>query len=151
MAVTSGDGTVSVGAVTIASVAPGLFMANANGLAAATLLRVHADGTQTAANMEEYDAATKQTVAVPIDLDPASDQVYLILFGTGLRGAGQGQIAVNVGSTTVTPTYSGAQGVDVGLDQINVLLPHSLKGAGNVSVAVTAAGQTANTVNVTIQ
>ncbi len=101
--------------------------------------------------METYDAATKQTVAVPIDLDPATDKVYLILFGTGLRGAAQGQVAVTVGGAAIAPAFAGAQGVDAGLDQINVLLPYSLKGAGNVSVVATAAGQTANTVNVTIQ
>lgn len=149
--VTSGDGTVSVGTAAVAGVAPGIFTANGSGLAAATLLRVHADGTQTAANMEEYDAATKQTVAVPVDLDPASDKVYLLLFGTGLRGAGQGQVTAAIGGTAITPAYAGAQGVDVGLDQVNVLLPYSLKGAGNVNVVVTAAGETANTVNVTIQ
>jgi uncharacterized protein (TIGR03437 family) len=37
------------------------------------------------------------------------------------------------------------------LDQVNVMLPHSLAGAGTVNVTLTAAGQTANVVTVDIQ
>jgi uncharacterized protein (TIGR03437 family) len=37
------------------------------------------------------------------------------------------------------------------LDQVNVELPHSLAESGTVNVAITAAGETANTVTMDIQ
>jgi len=44
--------------------------------------------------------------------------------------------------------YAGAQGTDLGLDQINVLIPQSLNGAGQVSLTVTAQ-DTVNNIGVT--
>jgi len=43
------------------------------------------------------------------------------------------------------------QGSFTGLDQVNVLLPPSLAGKGNVTVQLTANGIAANPVNLTIQ
>ncbi len=148
--VQAGDGSLATGALTLVPVAPGLFTANSDSLAAATLLRVHADGSQSVANMEQTDA-TGKVVPIPIDLDPSSDTVYLELYGTGIRGASQSSVSVQIGSQTLTPSFAGAQSAFVGLDQINVALPHSLKGSGDVSVIVSAAGHAANTVHVTIQ
>jgi len=52
----------------------------------------------------------------------------------------------------VPVTYAGAQGIYVGLDQVNVgPVPRSLMGAGVVSVALTVDGQQANSVQVAIQ
>jgi hypothetical protein len=53
---------------------------------------------------------------VPIDLGPATDQVFLILYGTGLR------------------------------HQSNVRLPRSLAGRGEVDVVMMVDGKAANTV-----
>jgi uncharacterized protein (TIGR03437 family) len=44
--------------------------------------------------------------------------------------------------------YAGAQGTDVGLDQVNVLIPQSLNGAGQVSLTLTAQ-DTVNNISVT--
>ncbi len=85
--ITSGDGKVSTGVVQIAAVAPGLFSANASGqgVAAGVALRVKADGTQSYEPIAEFNQAQNRFVAKPIDLGPANDQVFLILYGTGLR------------------------------------------------------------------
>ena len=45
VSVTASDGTVTAGTVQVANVAPGMFAANAAGLFAGSVLRVHADGT----------------------------------------------------------------------------------------------------------
>ncbi len=148
--VQAGDRTLSGGALSIANVAPGIFTANSQGLAAATLLRVHADGSQLVASMEQLDPSTHQIVPIPIDLDPSSDAVYLELYGTGIRGAPQSQVSVQIGGMTLKPTFAGAQPAFTGLDQVNVELPYALKGSGNIPVVVTA-GQTANTVRIAIQ
>ena len=48
--------------------------------------------------------------------------------------------------------YSGPAPGFAGLDQVNIgPLPQSLAGAGNANIVLTADGQAANTVNVTIQ
>lgn len=75
----------------------------------------------------------------------ASDQVVLELFGTGIRGH-SGTVASKIGSETLPVAYAGPQGVYVGLDQVNILLPKSLRGAGNVTVQLTVDGQAANPV-----
>jgi hypothetical protein len=48
-------------------------------------------------------------------------------------------------------TAAGLQGAFLGLDQINVVIPSSLAGSGSIPIVLTANGQMANTVNVTIQ
>ena len=89
-------------------------------------------------------------VPVPIDLSRPTDQVYLILFGTGIRGAG-GNVTVTVGGVSVPVTYAGPQEQYLGLDQINVLLPTKLAGAGTVNIVLTAATKVSNAIYVVIQ
>jgi uncharacterized protein (TIGR03437 family) len=156
--VTSGDGTVSGGVANIASVAPGLFSANASGqgVAAATALRVKADGTQVFEPVARFDAAQNRFVAAPIDLGPdlgaASDQLFLILFGTGWRNrSALTAVTCGIGGVNSEVLFAGEQGGFVGLDQMNVRLPRSLAGRGEVEVAVTVDGRAANTVRVSIK
>jgi uncharacterized protein (TIGR03437 family) len=71
-----------------------------------------------------------------IELGSPQDSLYLILFGTGLRGprgvTAHWQSAEAAGEATVS--FSGAQGGFDGLDQVNLLLPRSLAGLGGVSI-----------------
>ena len=147
---TSG-GTNATGSVQVNTVAPGIYEANANGLAAGLVFSYKPDGTHSYQDTFVLDASTNQVVPNPISLDPQTNQVYLQLYGTGLRHATSGGVTVRVGALTLTPQFVGAQGVDPGLDQVNILLPYSLKGSGDVAVTVTANGVTANTVHVTIE
>ncbi len=156
--VASGDGTISTGTVNIATIAPGLFSANASGqgVAAATVLRVKADGLQTFEPVAAFDQARNQFVGVPIDLGPdlgtASDQQFLILFGTGARfGSSLSATTCLIGGVNAEVLYAGAQGGFIGLDQANVRLPRSLIGRGEVNVVLTVAGKTANTVTIKIK
>ncbi len=153
--VSSGDGSSSFGNVRIASVAPGLFAANASGqgVAAAVALRVKADGAQVFEPVARFDSAQNRFVAAPIDLGPdlgaATDQVFLILFGTGLRfRSSLAAVNARIGGTDAQVTAADAQGQFVGLDQINVRLPRSLIGRGNVDVTLIVDGQMANVVGV---
>jgi uncharacterized protein (TIGR03437 family) len=152
--VTSGDGTVSGGSVTIAPVAPGLFSANASGqgVAAATVLRVRADGTQVFEPVARFDAAQNRFVAAPIDLGPESEQVFLILFGTGFRQRSSlSATSLSIGGAGVEVLYAGAQGDFVGLDQVNARLPRSLIGRGEVNVALMADGRPGNLVSIHVR
>lgn len=143
--VTAQDGTVSQGSTNIVPVSPGMFELNSSGLAAAFVFDAT---TNTLSNV--YQVSGGQIVPNPISL-PASDNVFLELFGTGLRAAGQSNVSVVIGTTNVTVSYAGAQGSYEGLDQVNVALPSSLAGSGDVVVQLTANGIAANPVHVTIQ
>jgi uncharacterized protein (TIGR03437 family) len=143
--VTAQDGTVSQGSTNIAAVSPGLFQLNAAGLAAAFVFDAT---TNVLSNV--YQVSGGQIVPNLIDI-PASDNVFLELFGTGLRAAGQSNVSVTIGTTNVAVSYAGAQSSNEGLDQVNVALPSSLAGSGDVVVQLTANGIAANPVHVTIQ
>ncbi len=152
--VTSGDGVISSSSVSIEPVAAGLFTANATGrgLAAAVVLRVKADGSQSYESMTRFDTVTSQVVAVPIDLGPATDQVFLVLYGTGLRyRANLSGVSATAGGADVSVLYAGSQNGFIGLDQVNLRLPRTLVGRGEVDVTLTVDGKTANTVKAHIK
>src|SRR5262249_2772540 len=140
--VNGGDGSVSAGNVTIANISPGIFTANStgSGLAAATVLRVKPGNVQTFEQMVRFDSPTSTFVAIPIVLGPPGDVVFLLLFGTGWRGAnGASNNSVKINGVDANlGLFLGAQGSLVGLDQANVLLPRSLIGSGEVDIVLTA-------------
>jgi uncharacterized protein (TIGR03437 family) len=146
--VKSGDGVESRAPLGIAAVAPSLFILSPTGLAAAYALQI-LNGNQTYENV--YQAGASNTVIpLPINLGLAGEQLYLLLYGTGLRKATN--FSATVGGTSVPVISAGAQGEFLGEDQVNVgPLPLSLVGRGNVSIVLTADGITANVVNVSIQ
>ncbi len=129
-----------VGYVTIEAVAPGLFTANASGsgIPAAVGLRV-SGGVQT----------LLPSLTTPIDLGPETDEVFLLLFGTGIRGGTS--TTVKIGGIDAPVAYAGAQGTMAGLDQVNVKLPRVLAGRGEVDLVLTVDGKAANTVRVRIK
>jgi uncharacterized protein (TIGR03437 family) len=147
--VTAGDGTVTSGMVQVVNVAPGMFAANSGGLYAGSVLVVGANGTQTPENNYQLDA-NQNVIPLPVSLSPATNQVFLIMYGTGIRHAAS--VTATVGGQKVPVAFAGAQGTFVGEDQVNIgPLPPSLAGSGKANIVITADGQAANTVNLTIQ
>ncbi len=141
-------GTAISTTVNIATVAPAIFSLNAGGLAAALVFRVKPDGSQSVEQVYQVNGSG-QVVARPIDLGPVMDQVYLLLFGTGIR---QGSGAkVKIGGVDAPVSYAGPQGQYSGFDQVNALLPRSLAGKGSVAVQLMVSGVAAGTSVVTIQ
>jgi uncharacterized protein (TIGR03437 family) len=51
----------------------------------------------------------------------------------------------------VTPTYAGPQNQFAGLDQVNVVIPQALAGAGTVTVSVIADGAESNPAMIAVQ
>jgi uncharacterized protein (TIGR03437 family) len=134
--------------------APSLFTVNDQGLAAATAVRVHPNGTQTQVQVYACDAPSP-CHAVPIDV--TGDPVILSLYGTGFE-LDEVSIftypvcAVN-GGAQIDPAYFGPQGQYPGLDQANLALPASLAGSGDTVIACQnlGVGSPTNAVHVTIQ
>jgi uncharacterized protein (TIGR03437 family) len=152
--VTRGGAVVAQGALQVETVSPGLFAANANGrgVAAAQVVRVRADGSQATEEVFRFDAAQGRSVAVPIDLGPETDQVVLVLFGTGVRSRSDlAAVSALLGNEVCQVQFAGPQGGFVGLDQVNVLLSRRLIGRGEVEVALVVDGKQANPVTVTIR
>jgi uncharacterized protein (TIGR03437 family) len=154
VSVTRSGATIALGAVNIVTVAPGLFSANASGqgVAVGAALRVKADGTQSFEPIAQFDQAQNRFVAVPIDLGPESDQVFLVLFGTGLRfRSALSAVSARVGGVDSPVLYAAEQGVFVGLDQINLHLARALAGRGEVDVAMTVDGKAANALRINVR
>lgn len=150
---TFGD-VIGSGPIQVAAVAPGLFTANTTGqgVAAAVALRIRADGTQSFEPVAEFDVAQSRFVARPIDLGPESDQVFLLLFGTGIRNrTALAAVIAMIGGAMVEVQYAGLQGDFVGLDQINARLSRNLIGRGEVDVALNVDGKAANVVKINIR
>ena len=95
----------------------------------------------------------EESLALPIDLGAAGDQVYLILYGTGIRfRSNLTNVVVTIGGTPVSVLYAGEAPGFVGLDQINVgPLPRNLAGRGQADVVVTVDGKPANTVRIALK
>jgi uncharacterized protein (TIGR03437 family) len=151
---TSGGGAVSTGIAQITAVAPGLFSANANGQGApAAVMQRRRGNVDTFEPVAQFDEIQVRFVTRPIDLGPETDQVYLLLFGTGIRfRSSLAAVTCQLGGTSSEVFYAGAQGGFVGLDQVNVgPLPQSLIGRGEVDLLLTVDGQAANTVRINIR
>lgn len=150
---TSGDGGSAEGQVHIAPVAPGMFSANADGagVASAIGLRIRSDGSQVFSPVARFDAGLNRFVPEKIDPGEENDQLFLLLFGTGLRGrSALSAVTATIGGTPVTAAYAGPQPDFTGLDQVNLMLPRSLAGHGDVDVELTVDGRPANPVTVSI-
>ena len=136
--------------INIRAVVPSIFNANANGqgIAAAQLLRVKADNSQVYEPVARFDTTLNQWVPLPIVFGPESEQAFLVLYGTGLRKRSDvTNVRANVqqnNGAELPVLYAGPQGDNVGLDQINVALPRTLAGKGEMHFRVIADGRTAN-------
>lgn len=138
--------SISAGAVTrtststITDVAPRFFTLNDSGLVAANLIRVR-QGVQTVENVTQ-----------PVEFGPAGDQLYLAMYGTGLRTRSSlSAVTVTVGGVNAPVFYAGPQGQTPGLDQLDVLLPRELSGAGLVDIVVFADQRRSTTVNLVVK
>jgi uncharacterized protein (TIGR03437 family) len=154
LTVTNNLGTISSGSINVTRTGPGIFAANANGqgLAAAQIYRVRGDGTQGFEEITQYDPAQAKFVPIPIDLGPPTDQVFLILYGTGIRNrSALPAVAVNIDGAAASVGYAGPTPGFVGLDQLNVPLSRALIGRGVVTVTLVVDGNPANPLSVTIK
>ncbi|MBL8191927.1 MAG: hypothetical protein JNK38_28205 [Acidobacteria bacterium] len=141
--------TVAQSNVTIESVSPGIFTANAGGtgVPAANALRI-------VGNNQTFEAIYTnnggQITPIPIDL--TNGDVYLILYCTGVKGAPQNGVTATIGGTPTPILGFAATSEFVGLDQVNVgPIPKSLTGRGPANVVLTVGGKPANTVTINIK
>ncbi|MEP7340765.1 MAG: DUF1800 family protein [Acidobacteriota bacterium] len=145
--------TAATANMPVLSVAPGLFTADASGkgLASANVLRIKADGSQVYEQIGRFDSSLSKFVSVPVDLGPNTDQVFLILYGTGFRNRQNASAArATIGGVNAEVQFAGAQGNFAGLDQMNIRIPRDA-GSGELDVIVSFDGQPSNAVRVALK
>ncbi|MGH9934690.1 MAG: DUF5666 domain-containing protein, partial [Blastocatellia bacterium] len=125
---------VAHGVIRISNVAPSLFTANASGSGAPAglLLRVKANGQQVLESLARFDAGLKQFIPAPIARQ-TGEQLFLILFGTGLQlaantdgNAGNGvaeNVQATIGGVNAQVIFAGKAPGFAGLEQLNLRIP----------------------------
>ena len=138
----------SSGAAQIDSVGAGLYSVDGS-IAAATAALYAADGTSTPVNVFQCNPAC---AAAPMSVGNGGDTLVVTLYGTGFRNiASMASASLTISGVQAQILYIGAQPTYPGLDQVNMVVPRSLAGAGVVPVVLTVNGQTANAVTLNIQ
>lgn len=148
-----GAGTLTVqsmsgnaeGALLISNVSPGIFTFNGSGtgVPAAQVLTYKPDGQVTNSSPAQPGSSTFAPSPIPI----GSNQVYIVLYGTGVRRHSLNPVFAAVKGISIPVAYAGPQSQFPGLDQINIgPLPTSLAGAGTTDLIVTVDGVPANSV-----
>ena len=147
--VASAGRSIVSGTIYVDTVAPSLFEANADGLAAANLLRVRGDYSEYDP-ISQRDPSTSQVVAIPLDLSSDTDTFYLILYGTGVRfRSSLDSVKATVGGMDAQVVYAGSAGNPEGLDLVSIKLPTEVHGYADI--VTTVDGVAANTVRILIK
>jgi uncharacterized protein (TIGR03437 family) len=140
---------------TIQRLAPALFTANGSGSGpvAALAVRIEPDGSQASVPVVQCPGNIASAICFTTRIEVSDDRpVYLSLYGTGIRGVSSpAGVRVTIDNTAVPVLYAGPQMQFAGLDQINVRLPGSLRGKGEVDLVLTADGVASNTVRIGIR
>jgi uncharacterized protein (TIGR03437 family) len=105
---------VAEGSLNIEPVAPALFSANATGqgVAVGLALRVKATGEQSFEQVARLNPSTNRYEAVPLDLGPENEQLFLILFGTGFRNRSSlSNVICTIGSRSTEVSFAGRKAI----------------------------------------
>jgi len=152
---TSGEGKISIGNLVVAPYAPGIFTASADGSgpSAGNFLRVTATNEQIYENTAIFNSSTQSYISRCVDLGPSSESVFIVLYGSGIRGiSSPSLITATIGGTSIPVLAALPQGTYLGLDQINLgPIPRSLIGRGIVKMRLVVDGVAMNEVEVCIQ
>jgi uncharacterized protein (TIGR03437 family) len=151
--VTNANGIAVTEWTQILHVAPGIFTANSDGQDAPAGWAVHvkADGSQRLEPLARFDPPHNRFVPAEIDLGPDGEQVFLTLFGTGLRRSRAELAQAEIGTVAAEIHYLGKVEGYEGLDQINLRLPRELRGHGEVAVDILVDDQRTNLTRVRIK
>jgi uncharacterized protein (TIGR03437 family) len=160
--VTLQEGYVSRGTVTVAPIAPGIFTTSGNGMGAAVALD---SITLKAGQFEVTEVATASqdkrtrlsifTTGLSSGVVNTNTSNDLMVLGVPILNLAE---SVRVEARTsdgrlfnLAVEYAGKQSSSPGLDQVNIVLPSELKGAGAVELTVIAGTSRSNTATVNIK
>ncbi|MEP6715252.1 MAG: hypothetical protein ABJC09_06740, partial [Terriglobia bacterium] len=150
------SGFRGTGLFIVSKVAPGLFSADGSGSGPAAAVAAIFDnaGLLSYALTATIDPDTNKPVPLPVGIAPPDRITVLELFGVGIRNFTSSATAhilrqdTPPADLTLPVQYAGPAPGFPGLDQINVVLPQSLAGAGTVGIQIVADGISSNPVQV---
>ena len=120
-----------------------------SGAAAVSPLALHSAGIRAVTSHADGTATLHPVGSSPLDLGTSSDTVALKFYASGVSGATE--VHLQIAGEEVPLLYAGASGYFPGLDEVIVQVPRSLAGRGATEVTLTADGQTAGPVRISIQ
>jgi uncharacterized protein (TIGR03437 family) len=147
VAVTNQGDVVSQGSLVVSNVALSLFTADASGQGAPAglLLRIKSSGEQVYESLVRFDPAQNRLVPAPI-VRRVGEQLFLILFGSGLRYAPDSdgneangvaeRVEATLGNINAPVVYAGVAPGYVGLEQINIQIPDTAISNPNTIVTI---------------
>jgi uncharacterized protein (TIGR03437 family) len=107
---------------------------------------------QTFEDTARFDEGGTTFIPRCVNLGPPGEDLYLILYGTGIKGTTLSSLRATIGNQNVPIFFAGPQGAFAGLDQLNLgPIPRALLGAGLVDVIIRVNDQPANIVQICIQ
>jgi uncharacterized repeat protein (TIGR01451 family) len=124
--ITNADGFASRGSVPVLNAAPGVFTKTGDGLGAGLIVNADTEAEG--------------------PFDPTNGNLRLLIFSTGVRNAVV--TTVSIGGRVVNAESVMASPDMPGLDQVRVLVPSDLRGAGAVTLFLTSDGRDSNPVTV---
>lgn len=133
------DGTVSRGMVNVTQSGPAIFTAKRDGTGAPAAV-ASTDGVN-------FNVGVSNADGTPVAIAPGT---FVSLFATGVTYRSSNATAT-LGGEAVTVLFAGPQGQFAGLDQINIQIPTTFAGRGELDLVVTIDGKTSNTVKLRVQ
>lgn len=131
-------------------VSPGLFSANGTGAGVGLIVAIRevTNGSRQQMDVFRFDREAGVRVGVPIDLDLG--EIYLRLYGTGIRRAELVEATVR-GESVPVLGFAPVSGL-LGVDQVNIgPLSSSLADAGEVAVMIAADGIASNEITIVVE
>ena len=148
--VMNGDSAVATEVLQIVPTQAGLFSGNSDGQGAAAASLIFVKNGVQSFDLN-YTCGAGGCVPKPMDLSVV-DAAYIEMFGTGIRFRNDlSNAKATIGGIEVPVLYAGAHCCYVGVDQINLQIPKSLIGRGEVDVVLTIEGKIANTVKINVK
>jgi uncharacterized protein (TIGR03437 family) len=148
--VVRGGKVIATGTTIVDRVAPALFSADGRGAGPAQGDALQIGSNDSSFSLGAWDPEKRQWVPSAIDLGHDGDLVYLLLYGTGIRGrTSLAEVGVKIGGFAVPVVFAGPQNGYAGLDQVNIgPLPAALRGIGVADLVVTIGGKESNRVTI---
>ena len=151
MSVLQGAAAPFAWSLATAASAPGLYTMNSDGAGVAAAIAYVVTASDQRVNQTVFTCnppAAGSCLAAPLSVGGATGTLYVELYGTGIRGAASVQCFV--AGQSVPVIYAGASSY-AGLDQVDISIPKSLAGMGDVLAYLVADGVASNVAGLNIQ